>query len=115
MDKQLLPTSPEGNLYALLRRPGDSEPGLRQESPSTPPKGLKIQGCVWKGSSNLLSRGRSLGRAINEWISGLAQFENPIRREVVRLVTGAAALTEINSIRQLNIGMALSTGASNHS
>jgi hypothetical protein len=79
------------------------------------PKPLEDLLVRLESSSNLLSRRRSLGRAIDEWISGLAQFENPVRREVVRLVTGAAALTEINSIRQLNIGMALSTGASNHS
>ena len=79
------------------------------------PKPLEDLLVRLESSSNLLSRRRSLGRAIDEWISGLAQFENPVRREVVRLVTGAAALTEIDSIRQLNIGMALSTGASNHS
>jgi len=79
------------------------------------PKPLEDLLVRLESSSNLLSRRRSLGRAIDEWISGLAQFENPVRREVVRLVTGAAALTEIDSIRQLNIRMALSTGASNHS
>ena len=63
---------------------------------------------------NLFSSG-CLGRTIQESVGSWAELENPARWEVVRLVTRAAALTEINSIRQLNIGMALLTGASNHS
>ena len=67
-----------------------------------------------KPSPNLLSS-RSLSCAVDEHLSGLVQFKSPAWMEVVGLVTRAAALTEISSIGQLNIGMALSTEASNHS
>jgi hypothetical protein len=41
------------------------------------------------------------------------EFENPTWREVIRLVTGVATLTEVNSIGPLNIGLALLAEASN--
>ena len=49
----------------------------------------------------------------DEWFLSRAKFENPTWREVVGLITGAATLTEVDSIRQLNIAMALLTEASN--
>jgi hypothetical protein len=56
--------------------------------------------------------GRSLNQGRYEgWRS---QFENPTWRVVVRLAARSATLTEIDSIGQLNIGMALLTEASNH-
>jgi hypothetical protein len=49
----------------------------------------------------------------DEWFLSRAKFENPTWREVVGLVTGTATSTEVDSIGQLNIGMALLTEARN--
>jgi hypothetical protein len=62
-------------------------------------------------SSNLPCR-RSNSQGVYEaWRSRL---ENPTWRGVIRVVTGAATLTGIDSIGQLNIGMTLLTEAGNY-
>ena len=58
-----------------------------------------------------LPRG-SLSYLVDGCFCNLDQFEYPTWREIVRLVTGAPALTEIDSVGQLNIGMTLPTKAS---
>jgi hypothetical protein len=54
---------------------------------------------------------RSLGHAIDERFRGLAQLKNPTWWKVVGLGTGADTPTEVDSMGQLNIGMALLTEA----
>ena len=69
-----------------------------------------VETSVKSEESSAELRRRGLGRFIeDDRFLGSAEFENPTWRRVVGLFTGAATLTGIDSIGQVNIGMALAT------
>ena len=69
---------------------------------------------MWKSNAIERISRRSLSHFIeDDRFLGSAEFENPTWRGVIRLVTGAATLTGIDPIGQLDIGMALATEARN--
>ena len=67
---------------------------------------------MWKSNAIERISRRSLSHFIeDDRFLGSAEFENPTWRGVIRLVTGAATPTEVDSVGQLNIGMTLLTEA----